>query len=261
MLLDRVDVVALDKPAGVSMATSSRDGSGAEAVRRLLEACGEPDDPDLMLVHRLDVGTSGVVLLARGEGAHRALSLLFQNRRAQKTYRAIVWGRPAPPQGVFEDPLGRDPKDGRRMKVRADGKPARTSYRTLARFGPAADLELSPETGRTHQIRVHLSAHGHPIVGDDLYGGATRWHGVRDPAHRRALAAAGRPLLHAARVQIPELDLDVAAPLPEDYRRALAALSISPRGTRTGSGTGTTRPPSTTSRRASASKGAGRRYR
>ncbi len=261
ILLDRGNVVALDKPAGVSMATSSRDGSGAEAVRRLLEACGEPDDPELLLVHRLDVGTSGVVLLARGEPAHRALSLAFQNRRARKTYRALVWGRPAPPQGAFDDPLGRDPKDGRRMKVRADGKPARTNYRTAARMPSISDVELSPETGRTHQIRVHLSAHGHPIVGDDLYGGATRWRGLRDPAHRRVIAAVGRPLLHAARVQIPELDLDVAAPLPEDYRRALAALSVSSRGTPTGSGRGTTRPPSTTSRRASASRGAGRRYR
>jgi 23S rRNA pseudouridine1911/1915/1917 synthase len=261
-LLDRGDVVALDKPAGVSMATSSREGSGAEAVGRLLDACGEPNDPELLLVHRLDVGTSGVVLLARGEAAHRALSLAFQHRRAHKTYRALVWGHPAPAQGVLEDPLGRDPKDGRRMKTRADGKSARTRYRTLARLpSSAADLELSPETGRTHQIRVHLSAHGHPIVGDDLYGGATRWCGVRDPAHRRALAAVGRPLLHAARVQIPELDLDVAAPLPEDYRRALASLSVSSRRTRTGSGTGTTRPPSKTSRRASASRGAGRRYR
>ena len=260
-LLDRGDVVALDKPAGVSMATSSRDGSGAEAVRRLLEGCREAHDRDLLLVHRLDVGTSGVVLLARGEAAHRALSLAFQNRRARKTYRALVWGHPAPAVGALDDPLGRDPKDGRRMRVRADGKPARTNYRTLARLPSAADLELSPETGRTHQIRVHLSAHGHPIVGDDLYGGATRWRGVRDPAHRRALAAVGRPLLHAARVRIPELDLDVAAPLPEDYLRALAALSVSSRGTRTGSGTDTTRPPSTTSRKASASRGAGRRYR
>jgi 23S rRNA pseudouridine1911/1915/1917 synthase len=260
-LLDRGGVVALDKPTGVSMATSSRGGSGAEAVGRLLAACGEPPDPELLLVHRLDVGTSGVVLLARGEAAHRALSLAFQNRRARKTYRALVWGRPAPTEGRFEDPLGRDPKDGRRMKARADGKPARTAYRTLARLPSVTDLELSPETGRTHQIRVHLSAHGHPIVGDDLYGGATRWRGVREASHRSALAAVERPLLHAARVEVPELGLDVAAPLPEDYRRALAALAVSPRGTPKRSGTGTTRPPSTTSRRESASRGAGRRYR
>ena len=262
-LLDRADLVALDKPAGVSMATSSRSpgSSGAEAVARLLAACGEPPDPELLLVHRLDVGTSGVVLLARGEAAHRALSLAFQNRRAHKTYRALVWGHPAPARGAFHDPLGRDPKDGRRMKVRADGKAARTAYRTLVRLPSTADLELTPETGRTHQIRVHLSAHGHPIVGDDLYGGATRWRGVRDPAHRRALAAAKRPLLHAARVEVPELGLDVSAPLPEDYRRALAALAVNSRGTRTESDRGTRRPPSTTSRKANASRGAARRYR
>ncbi len=207
------------------MATSSRVGkSGAEAVERVLEACGEKPDPTLLLVHRLDLGTSGVVLLARNPAAHRALTLALQNRRAKKTYRALVWGRPIPPQSAYDDPLGRDPKDGRRMKVRRDGKPAATRYRTLARLPSVTDVELVPETGRTHQIRVHLSAHGHPIVGDDLYGGATRWRGVRDPSHRRALAAVARPLLHAARIEVPDLGLDVSAPLPEDYRRTLEAL-------------------------------------
>ncbi len=226
ILFESADFLALDKPAGVSMATSSRPGKSApEAVRRLLEACGERQDPGLLLVHRLDVGTSGVVLLARGEAPHRALSLALQNRRARKTYRALAWGHPAPGAGVFADPLGRDPKDGRRMKVRRDGKPAVTRYRTLARLPSVADLEISPETGRTHQIRVHLAAHGHPIVGDDLYGGATRWHGVRDPSRRRVLAAVTRPLLHAARIEVPDLGLDVSAPLPEDYRNLLAALS------------------------------------
>jgi RluA family pseudouridine synthase len=223
--------VALDKPAGVSMATSSRAGSGADAVARLLEACGEAPDPELLLVHRLDVGTSGVVLLARGEDAHRRLTLAFQNRRTRKTYRALAWGRLVPPSGRFDDPLARDPKDGRRMRAHPDGKPAATRYRTLARLGPVGDVELEPETGRTHQIRVHLAAHGHPVVGDDLYGGATRWHGVRDPAQRRALASAARPLLHALRIEVPELSLDVEAPLSEDYRRTVGALTT--RGTRT----------------------------
>ncbi len=223
-LFESPDFVALDKPAGVSMATSSRRGnSGADAVERLLEACGEEGDPALLLVHRLDLGTSGVVLLARNAAAHRALSLTLQNRRAKKTYRALVWGRPAPPQGIYDDPLGRDPKDGRRMKVRRDGKPSVTRYRTLARLSSVADLALSPETGRTHQIRVHLSAHGHPIVGDDLYGGATRWRGVRDPALRRMFEAVRRPLLHAERIEIPELSVDVSAPLAEDYRSVLEA--------------------------------------
>ena len=214
-------VVALDKPPGVSMATSTRaEKSAAIAVARLLEACGEDPAAPLLLVHRLDVGTSGVVLLAKSDDAHRALSGAFQSRAAKKTYRALVWGHPVPARGVYEDPLGRDPKDGRKMKVvraAADGKAAVTRYETLARLPSIADLRLFPETGRTHQIRVHLSAHGHPVVGDDLYGGATRWRGVRDPGRRRALAAITRPLLHAERIVIAEMGIDVAAPLPVEY--------------------------------------------
>jgi len=217
-LFENDDVVALDKPPGVSIATSSRpEKSGAAAVARILEACGEEPSDSLLLVHRLDVGTSGVVLLAKTDAAHRALSRAIQSGDAQKTYRALVWGHPAPARGVCADPLGRDPRDGRKMKVRGDGKPAVTRYETVERLPSIADLRLFPETGRTHQIRVHLSAHGHPVVGDDLYGGATRWHGIRDASRRRALAAVKRPLLHAERIVIPSLAIDVAAPLPEDY--------------------------------------------
>jgi 23S rRNA pseudouridine1911/1915/1917 synthase len=250
-LLETDVAVVLDKPAGVSMATSSREEkSAARAVARLLEACGVEPDPRLRLVHRLDVGTTGVVVLARGDAAHRALSRAFQSGGARKTYRALAWGHPVPARGVCDDPLGRDPKDGRKMRVRRDAaggkavtrsmksavtgsmkravtgsmKRAVTRYETLARLPSVADLRLFPETGRTHQIRVHLAAKGHPIVGDDLYGGATRWRGVRDPVRRRALQAA-RPLLHAERLEIPELSLAVEAPLPADYRAVLDALA------------------------------------
>ena len=225
-LYENTDVVALDKPAGVSMATSARRGrSGPDAVIRLLAACGEGPDPSLRLVHRLDIGTSGAVLLAKSDQAHRALSRAFQSGGARKTYRALVWGHPVPSHGIYEDPLGRDPRDGRKMQVRRDGKSAVTRYRTLLRLPSVADLALSPETGRTHQIRVHLAAHGHPIAGDDLYGGATRWHGLRDARLRRALASVTRPLLHAARIEIPALGIDVSAPMPEDYRALLDALA------------------------------------
>jgi len=231
-LFDRGGMVALDKPPGVSMATSSREGkSGEAAVQRLLEVCGEPADAGLLLIHRLDLGTSGVVLLARDAESHRAVSRALQEGRARKTYRALVWGRPRPDHGTYDDPLGRDPRDGRRMTARRDGKRAVTAYRTIARLGPVCDVELSPETGRTHQIRVHLAAHGHPIVGDDLYGGATRWRGVRDPRQRRGLASVMRPLLHAARIEIPELGLDVSAPMPFDYLRALEILGSKSAGT------------------------------
>jgi 23S rRNA pseudouridine1911/1915/1917 synthase len=174
-------------------------------------------------VHRLDAGTSGVVLFAKTPKAHRALSLAFQERRARKTYRALVWGHPVPAVGTIDLALARDPKDGRKMRVSAEGKPSSTRYATLRRFSSLADLELHPETGRTHQIRVHLSAVGHPIAGDDFYGGASRWHGVRDRRLREALAGIARPLLHAARIEIPEMGIDVAAPLPGDYEEILAS--------------------------------------
>ena len=111
------------------------------------------------------------------------------------------------------------------MRVSAEGKPSSTRYATLRRFSSLADLELHPETGRTHQIRVHLSAAGHPIVGDDFYGGANRWHGVRDRRLREALKGIARPLLHAQRIEIPEMDIDVTAPLPGDYEEILAFLA------------------------------------
>lgn len=224
VLLDDGAVLALDKPPGVSMATSGRPGkSEEEVVARLLAACGAAPAP-LLLVHRLDEGTSGVVLLARDAETHRALTRAFQERAARKTYRALAWGHPVPARGVADAPLGRDRRDGRRMAVRADGKPAVTRWTTLRRYASVADLELAPETGRTHQIRVHLAAKGHPLVGDDLYGGGSRWRGVRDPELRAAFAAVAHPLLHAARVAVPSLGLDVAAPLPGDFASLLALL-------------------------------------
>lgn len=112
------------------------------------------------------------------------------------------------------------------MRASPDGKRAVTGYETHSRLSSLTDLALHPETGRTHQIRVHASAHGHPILGDDLYGGATRWHGVRDPARRAALSRVKRPLLHAERIRVPSLGIDVAAPLPEDYEAVLTALRV-----------------------------------
>jgi 23S rRNA pseudouridine1911/1915/1917 synthase len=225
LLLETNDVLALDKPPGVSMATSSKAGkSEAEVVAGLLGACGIPQTGPLLLVHRLDLGTSGVVLLAKSPEAHRALSRALQEKSAQKTYRALVWGHPVPARGRIDLALARDPKDGRKMRVARDGKPAATRYETLRRYPSLADLRLSPETGRTHQIRVHLAAKGHPIAGDDFYGGAARWRGVKDRKRREALARLTRPLLHAERIEIRELGLDVEARLPEDYERILDLL-------------------------------------
>jgi len=185
--------LAVEKPCGVSMATRRGDPAGEAGV---VAALGLPP-AGLQLIHRLDVGTSGVVLLARDPEAHRAASRLFQERAVAKVYRAIVWGRPAPARGTIDAPLALDRVDRRRMRVDRSGKPAITRYETIERFPSITSLELRPETGRTHQIRVHLASLGHPIVGDDLYAGP-RWRGVRDSRFRRALAAAGGLMLHAA---------------------------------------------------------------
>lgn len=210
--------LALDKPAGVSMATSGRKPA-EDAARALLAAAAPGRVADgLRLVHRLDVGTTGVVVLAKDEEAHRAVSRAFQERAVEKTYRALVWGRPVPAEGRVDAALARDPKDGRKMRVDARrGKPAATRYRTLRRLAGLTDLTLDPETGRTHQIRVHLASIGHPIAGDDFYGGATRWRGVRDASLRTALRDLARPLLHAERLRVASLGLDVSTPPPADY--------------------------------------------
>src|SRR5262249_38524649 len=121
LLVETPDVLALDKPAGVSLAPSSRPGSAEEAVRSLLAAsclAAEGDVP--RLVHRLDVGTTGVVLLAKSDSAHRALSRALQQKTARKAYRALVFGHPVPARGRIDLPLARDPKDGRKMRVAPD---------------------------------------------------------------------------------------------------------------------------------------------
>ena len=126
-----------------------------------------------------------------------------------------------PARGRIDLPLARDPKDGRKMRVEKDGKPSVTAYETLRRYPGSRTSGSRPETGRTHQIRVHLSAKGHPIAGDDFYGGATRWRGVREREVREALQRLARPLLHAERIVIEEMGLDVEAPLPADYEEIL----------------------------------------
>ncbi|MFH1177713.1 MAG: RluA family pseudouridine synthase [Acidobacteriota bacterium] len=225
-------LVAIDKPAGVSLATRRREPGAA--VERLLAAIPESERTAcdlearrLWLVHRLDVGTTGLVLLARDPETHRELVRSFAERRVEKRYLALVWGRPRPRQGSFEWPLGPDLRDRRRMRVDPAGRQAASAYLVLAHRQPASLVELVPATGRTHQLRVHLAHAGHPIVGDDLYGGP-RHRGVRDAALRQALQP-WHPLLHAWRLRLSAPgggELELAAPLPAELITALQALGL-----------------------------------
>lgn len=226
-------ILALGKPAGVSLAT--RRGEPGAAVARLLAALPAAerdgyglDASTLHLVHRLDVGTSGLVLLARDAAAHRALVAALASRAIAKTYLALVWGHPRPAIGRFEEPLGPDRSDRRRMRVDPAGRAATTAYAVVSRAPYLALVRLEPHTGRTHQIRVHLAHAGHPVVGDDLYGGP-RHRGVRD-TRLRALLAPDHTYLHAARLHLPataaSAELFLHAPLPADFADALQACGL-----------------------------------
>lgn len=174
-------------------------------------------------MHRLDVSTSGVVLVAFDDEAHARLARDFSERRVLKLYLALVWGHPRPARGLIDRPLGPDRRDRRRMRVDPDGRPARTIYAVVERAPRFALVLLEPRTGRTHQLRVHLAASGHPVVGDDLYGGP-RHRGVGDERLRETLAGA-RSMLHAWRLVLPDgAPSRFESPLPEDFVR-LASLS------------------------------------
>jgi RluA family pseudouridine synthase len=226
--------VAVDKAPGVSLQTPpSRPGEGLRRLLLSLEASERSllmAEPDLRLVHRLDAGTSGLVLLARGGEAHRRLSDLFARGRVHREYLGIVWGRWPPEIAEVDLPLGPDEGDRRRMRPLPGGKPARTAGEILAASPQASLLRFRPRTGRTHQIRVHAAAVGHPLCGDDLYGALRAVPPAVSPSLRRALPR--RPLLHAHRLLLPggkpgEPET-LAAPLPQDFLQALDLLGLPP---------------------------------
>jgi 23S rRNA pseudouridine1911/1915/1917 synthase len=230
------DLLVVYKPAGMSV----HPGAGARRgtlVNALLHHCadlsgvGGVERPGI--VHRLDKETSGVLVVAKNDVAHRALAAQFKARTIQKTYEALVWGRPRAPSGVIEGPIGRHPSARVRMSVRPDGRAARTLYRLRAAYGPLSLLEVHPETGRTHQIRVHLSFIGHPILGDRLYGGRRPAPGP-DRRLAEAVAAYAGLALHARRLGFVHPRSgewrEFEAHRPEDLRALLEALERSGEG-------------------------------
>lgn len=201
VLYEDADLLALDKPAGLTV----HPGAGRRAgtlVHRLLQhypdlvAVGSPERPGI--VHRLDKDTSGVLLVARSDSAYRALSRAFAERRIEKRYLGIVWGDPGSDERLLDFPVGRHPTRRKEMTVRPDGRPARSRLRRRATAGPVSLVEVELETGRTHQIRVHLKHARHPLVGDPVYGEARWKEAPRDL--QRVLREFSRPALHAWRL-------------------------------------------------------------
>jgi 23S rRNA pseudouridine1911/1915/1917 synthase len=186
------DLVVVDKPPGMVVHPAIGHATGT-LVHALLgmggtwSTTGGEARPGI--VHRLDKGTSGLILAARTDAAHRALAAQLADRRLSRTYLAIVRGGMADEQGLIDAPIGRHPRDRLRMAVVEVGRPARTRFHTLARASGHTLVRCDLETGRTHQIRVHLAATGHPIVGDDVYG-------------RRRPGEPDRPMLHAWRLRL-----------------------------------------------------------
>jgi len=196
VLYDDQQVIVVDKPAGLVVHPGAGNPAGT-LVNGLLARypelvdVGEAHRPGI--VHRLDAGTSGLMVAARTQDAYERLVEMLAAHDVGRIYRALVWGHVDNTVGVIDAPIGRDHRDPLRMAVVVDGKPARTRFRVLATHrtpSPTSSLECRLETGRTHQIRVHFAAIGHPVVGDAPYGGV------------RVALDCPRPFLHAARLEL-----------------------------------------------------------
>jgi 23S rRNA pseudouridine1911/1915/1917 synthase len=224
ILYEDEHLLAIDKPPGlvVHPAPGARRGTLVNALVHhlgMLAGVGDPERPGI--VHRLDRDTSGVLLVARTAAALEGLARQFRARSIDKRYLAIVRGSLKPASGKIDRPIGRHPRARQRMSVRSRrGRAAVTHWTVLERFRDATLVRLRPETGRTHQLRVHLAALGHPVLGDRVYG-ARRTASSRDPSWpRQALHAEEIGFTHPASGE----RIVVRAPLPEDLETILAAL-------------------------------------
>ena len=223
VLYEDQDLVAVNKPAGMVVHAGAGNTAGTLVNALLhrfhsLSSLGGELRPGL--VHRLDRDTSGVILVARTDAAHRSLAAQFSGREVEKVYLALVHGRLAADSGRIDKPIARDPQRRTRMTARlASGRPALTSYRVLRRWPGFSYLEVRIHTGRTHQIRAHLAAIGHPVVGDRLYGA---------PARIPGLPSLGRFFLHAHRIRFRSPStgrpLTIEAPLAAELAAFLEAV-------------------------------------
>ena len=207
-------LIVVDKPAGVVVhpARGHEQGTLAQALASRARGGEDPQRPGI--VHRLDRDTSGLLVIAKDDSAHRRLQALLAARELRREYLALVDGLPPARTGTIDAPIGRSRRDRLVHSIETDSpREARTHFQLLEAFAHESLLSVSLETGRTHQIRVHMQAIGHPVLGDVAYGGPARF-------------GLGRQFLHAARLAFPHpvtgQPVDVSAPLPADLSAALA---------------------------------------
>ena len=218
------DVLVVDKPAGmvVHPAPGNWSGTLVNALKgRGGALSGAAGEERAGIVHRLDKETSGLLLVAKTDRAHRVLGAALSRREIVRRYAVLAWGHLASDAVTVDRPIARDPNDRKRMAVVPAGRPARTVFHRLARFDAADLLRAHLFTGRTHQIRVHLASIGHPVVGDDTYGGGGGRRLVSLPPRRHFLHAAWLAFRHPATGE----RIDLRSPLPEDLRSALVAVA------------------------------------
>jgi 23S rRNA pseudouridine1911/1915/1917 synthase len=223
IVYDDQDIVVVDKPVGCA-AHPSPGWTGPTVVGALMAAgysvstSGPAERQGI--VHRLDVGTSGLMIVAKSDTAFHVLKYAFRNRTIEKIYHAMVQGHMDPTTGTIDAPIDRHPKEDHRFAVVATGKESITHYEVIEFYRGVSMVKVELETGRTHQIRVHFSALHHPLVGDTTYGA--------DPVLAKSMQMA-RPWLHAAQLRfahpVTGQALDFQAPYPADLTRSLALLS------------------------------------
>lgn len=229
------EIIVINKPAGMVTHPGAGVTSGTLAnglVYHFNQIAHQPPrrggSSRPGIVHRLDAGTSGLIVVAKTDRAHLSLAEQFEARAVLKSYTALVYGVVKEDSGKIDAPIGRDPRSRVKMAVTCDGRQALTLYRVVERFDEFTLLDVEIKTGRTHQIRVHLAHIKHPVVGDSTYD-AGRANSIKDAKLRAAITKLGRPFLHAARLgfthPLSGETMGFTAPLPDELRQFLELVS------------------------------------